>query len=51
MAKKKIAFKGKLLMLIGMPAQQPVEQNLQWILRVDKQPNGMYNLIDILNQQ
>ena len=46
----KLTIKGRLLLLIGMKPEQPVEHNLQWILRVDKQPNGMYNLIDILNQ-
>ena len=49
--KEKITIKGRLLLLIGMKPEQAVEHNLQWILRVEQQPNGMYNLIDILNQQ
>lgn len=48
MSKTKIA--SKLLMLVSLPKEKPQEPNVQWILRVKQQPNGMYNLLDILNK-
>ena len=47
---KRPTIKGKLLLLIGIKREQPVDARVQWQLRVDRQPNGMYNLIDVLNQ-
>lgn len=50
MAKKESLWK-KTLLLVGIKKDEPEDKNLQWILQIRKNPNGYYNLVDILNKQ
>ena len=48
--KKKKGILVKTLMLLRIRKEDDSDKDLQWILKIQRQPNGMYNLIDILNQ-